>query len=76
MQVNDPKVIKTFHIIAFVLFAVGLALIWHFAHWAAALGVVLLIWANNLQQAADMLKKIEELVDTMRDAMDGRYQRK
>lgn len=76
MQANDPKVITTFHVIAFILFAVGLALIWHFAHWAAALGVVLLIWANNLQTAANMLKKLEQLVDTMRDAMDARYQQK
>ncbi len=76
MQVNDPKVIKSFHIIAFVLFVTGFALVCVFAHWAAALGVVLLIWANNLQQAANILTKVEELVDTMRDAMDARYQQK
>jgi len=76
MQVNDPKVITTFHIIAAILFIAGFALISIFAHWAAALGVVFLVWGNNLQQAANMLKKIENLVDTMRDAMDNRYQQK
>jgi hypothetical protein len=48
----------------------------NFAIGAAALGILMMIWANNLQTAANMLAKLGELVDTMRDAMDKRYQQK
>lgn len=76
MQSNDPKIILALQIISLVLFVIGIGLVWYFAHWAAALGVLLMILANNLKTASNLLSKVESLVITMRDAMDERYVQK
>ena len=76
MTATTQVTIRAFRWIGAFVGIAGLVLISIFSHWAVALGVFLVIWANNLNTAASILGKTDELLDTLTKAMDTRYVQK
>lgn len=75
-KIFDGKTDRYLRMFSMALGIGGFVLIGIFAHWAAAIGVFLMFWGNNLQILTRIFSKMPDLLDTLRDAMDKRYIRK
>lgn len=73
MDYTDKRVAVGFRWIATVFGIVGFVLTAVYSHWAVAIGVFLMLWANNLLTAAGLIDKAEGLVDTVKRGLDLRY---